>query len=157
MSASDYAAWWGAVIATLVFLWELFKWSRSGPRVVVSATPNMSEVSGGELHKERSIFVEAVNRGDQATVLTHLVGYVYRDWLHHLLRRKAQPFAVVMNGMGPQLPYRLEPGARWTGGIDQQDLLSKFGHSAYLRCGVADSMTGKQHLVLLRLEKLQME
>jgi hypothetical protein len=155
MTASDAAAWWGAVVATLVFVWELFKWTRSGPRLVVKATPNMIEVAGGVAGEEPRVFVEAVNRGDTATVLTHLVGYVYAGRISQLLRRRAGAFAVVTNGMGPQLPFRLEPGARWTGGIDQADLRSKFGSKGYLRCGVADTVTGRNHLVTVRLADLK--
>jgi hypothetical protein len=115
----------------------------------------MIEFTAGRRGKTSSILVEVINRGDQATLLTHLVGYVYPDRLHHLLRRKRQGFAVVNNGMGPQLPFRIEPGGRWTGGIDEQDLLEKFSRSGYLRCGVADSMTGKDHLVLVRLADIK--
>lgn len=155
MTASDIAAWWGATIATLVFLWELFKWTRSGPRLAVTATPNTIEVSARRRGKTSNILVKVINRGDQATVLTHLVGYVYQDRVHHLLRRKPQSFAVVNNGMGPQLPFRIEPGGRWTGGLDEQDLLEKFSKSGYLRCGVTDSMTGKDHLVVVRLADIK--
>jgi hypothetical protein len=33
LDASDYAAWWGAIVATIVFVWELVKWRSSGPRL----------------------------------------------------------------------------------------------------------------------------
>ena len=51
MEASEIAAWWGATIATLVLLWDIFKWKRAGPVVTISASPNMTIV-GGVPHEE---------------------------------------------------------------------------------------------------------
>ena len=33
MNASDCAAWYAAVLATFVFVWDMVKWKRSGPRL----------------------------------------------------------------------------------------------------------------------------
>ena len=41
MEITEIAAWWGAIIATLVLLWDMYKWERSGPIINVSASPNM--------------------------------------------------------------------------------------------------------------------
>lgn len=38
---SDYAAWWGAVIATLALIWNIVIAARSGARVKVRVSPNM--------------------------------------------------------------------------------------------------------------------
>jgi hypothetical protein len=154
MTASDFAAWYGAALATMVFAWEIWKWLRSGPRLRVSAQPNMSHVTpSGGFGGDRVIFVEAVNCGDQATEITHLAGHVYRSrWAE--FRRKGEHFLVVNNGVGPQFPYRLEPGARWTGGINQ-DELEKHGKEGYLKCGVIDAVSGKQTLAVVKLSALK--
>ena len=104
---------------------------------------------------DQVIFVQAINRGDAATELTHLVGYVYKSRLHLLLRRLKKPvgqFAVVTNGAGAQLPFRLEPGGRWTGGILQDELVKKFPKSGILRCGVVDTQTGKRTCYLVTVK-----
>lgn len=68
MSASDVAAWWGAVIATLVLVWDVFKWRKSRFSIKVSASPNMSPLNApeGKLEDDKNIFVEVVNRGDKS-------------------------------------------------------------------------------------------
>lgn len=74
-------------------------------------------------------------------------GYVYGNWLHHLLRRKAQPFAVVMNGMG------LSRRTDWNSAYNGQGVSIKrtcFRNSKpppIWRCGVTDTTTGEQRLV----------
>lgn len=34
---TDIAAWWGAVVATIVLVWDVVKWSRDRPRIQVGA------------------------------------------------------------------------------------------------------------------------
>lgn len=36
MSATDIAAWIGAVTGTLVLIWDVYKWMQTGPKVKVS-------------------------------------------------------------------------------------------------------------------------
>lgn len=75
MNASDVAAWWGAIIATLVLVWDVFKWRKSRFSIKVSASPNMSSLNPlkEKLEDDKNIFVEVVNRGDKVITLTHLV------------------------------------------------------------------------------------
>jgi len=40
-SASDFAAWWGAIVATLAVIWNIIVAIRSGARVQVKANPDM--------------------------------------------------------------------------------------------------------------------
>src|SRR5690349_2162397 len=108
-SVSDYAGWWGAIVATFLALWEVWKYARSGPRIHVHLAPNMQSFSDGQLETEMRILVTVTNRGDQATELTHLTGAVFKNRIHRMRKKYAGRFAVINNAMGPQLPFRLEP------------------------------------------------
>ena len=44
MKITDWAAWWGAIIATLVLVWDMYKWKRSGPIINVSASLGIKTV-----------------------------------------------------------------------------------------------------------------
>jgi len=44
MKVTDLANWWGAFIATLVLVWDMYKWKRSGPIINVSASPGIKTV-----------------------------------------------------------------------------------------------------------------
>ena len=44
MKVIDLANWWGAFIATLVLVWDMYKWKHSGPIINVSASPGIKTV-----------------------------------------------------------------------------------------------------------------
>lgn len=153
MSASDVAAWWGAVIATLVLVWDVFKWRRSRFSIKVSASPNMSSLNPleGKLEDDKNIFVEVVNRGDKVITLTHLVIKHYSN-LWQLLRRKPTMQGLIPQPGGAQpIPYELEPGKRWTGLIDQKDVEKKSGGQGFFYCGVNHTASNKAAMVRVRL------
>ena len=76
---TSFVAWWGAVVATLVLLWDIYKWTKSGPSVVISARPDMKTFVGApqNLSEKKYILAEAVNKGNKKTTITHLVSYHY--------------------------------------------------------------------------------
>ncbi len=41
MSATDIAAWIGAVTGTQVLILDVYKWLQTGPKIKVSVAPNM--------------------------------------------------------------------------------------------------------------------
>jgi len=45
IKASDFAAWWGAILATVVLLWDIFKWRATRVRLRITAQPNMQTVT----------------------------------------------------------------------------------------------------------------
>ena len=122
MSASQIAAWWGAIIATLVLGWDVFKWKQTGrPRLQLKALPDMKPhgpVPNADPNKTY-VLIEVVNVGDKKTEITHLTGLYYRSRLQRLRGRNEQAFVVLNPAFSTQFPCFLEPGQRWTGGIEQ--------------------------------------
>ena len=151
ISASDWAAWWGAITASGVLAWDIYKWRKSKSNIRVSASPNMQTLSGGHLEDDKKIFVEVANNGDKTTTLTHLVVKHYKNFFD-LLRRKSSMQGFVPNPVGNPLPYELAPGKRWTGLIDQKDLEGKSAGIRYLYCGVHHTASKKAKMVRAKFD-----
>lgn len=140
MSPSDIAAWWGAVVATLVFLWELYKWQRSEPQLEVSVAPNMETYGGARAYgKGPFIVVEVRNNGDRKTTLTQLVGFCFKHPLDRWLRRNFAHSFIVSNPSAGKLPHGLEAGERWLGILVQNEELENWSREFELRIGVSHS------------------
>ncbi len=136
MSATEIAAWWGAAIATLVLVWDIFKWQRSGPIVVVSANPNMVVLGGslpGTRQDKKYIAINVTNNGDRPTTITHCVTYYYANIFKRLLNKSSEQFVIHPLGTQP-IPHVLEPGGQWLGAGEQTEefvTLSRKGHLCF--------------------------
>ncbi len=123
---SDYAAWWGATIATTLLLWDIFKYFQEKPRIKVNVRPytvyKNSEVIEVETLKsgqktstmKPSIHIEVSNIGKTATTLLNL----------HV-EGKLQQYQGVYASTEPEfpqakkLPVLLNQGETWICGFDQ--------------------------------------
>ena len=145
MNATELAAWWGAAIASLVLVWDIFKWKRTGPILKVSASPDMQTIGGlpDGLQDKKFVAVEVTNTGDRKTTLTHLVGFHYASKFQWLRRKKNKTFIVANPAFSATLPHVLESGERWLGGIEQNKELEEISRKGYLYCGVYHS-SGKR-------------
>lgn len=149
MTPSDYAAWFGAVLATIVFIWEVAQWwLNRGTSLRVRASPNMREFTQGlGFTSGPAVMVEVVNTGDRATTLTHFVGEHYTGWWTRLRRKTETNFFVPDPGYGQPLPYVLEPGQRWLGKVEQNEDIEKWSRDDRLYLGVNHSLAKKAHVV----------
>lgn len=152
MEASIVAAWWGAIVASIVLLWDIFKWATKGARVSVSAAPNMQTLNPIEkkLDDNKLIFVEAINHGDMPTTITHLVFFQYESIFKKILKKAKNQGVITNPGAGCQIPFLLSPGCRWTGSIDQNDIAEKLGTDGLFYCGVIH--TSRKKPVLKRVD-----
>jgi hypothetical protein len=145
MKATEIAAWWGAIIATLVLAWDMYKWKRSGPIINVSASPNMQTFGGvsNGLENKTFVVVEITNTGGRKTTLTKLVGFHCKSIFQKLRRKEDESFIVDNPAPSQPLPHVLGPGERWLGSIEQNEELEEMSRSGYLFCGVYHS-SGKK-------------
>lgn len=152
MSLSEVAAWWGAGIASMVLLWDIYKWLKSKSNVKVSASPNMQTINSieGCLGDEKYIAVEVVNQSDRLTTITHLVIAHYQNVWHKLINKKSTQGVITDPLGGPPIPHELAPGARWIGMINQNDVVTKIGESGLFYCGVLH--TAKKNPVMVKVK-----
>lgn len=150
MSPSDIAAWWGAAIGTAVFGWDIYKWRTAGPKIEVSASPNMLQFAGdGSPSTGPYLAVEARNNGDRKTTITHVVLFWYRSKHRKLLRKQADKSFIVPCQEPVPLPHVLEPGERWMTMTKQDGDMEGMGRTGALYAGVIHS--GSKRPVLVRV------
>jgi hypothetical protein len=117
MDVGDIVAAYAAVVATIVLVWDVIKWLRSGARLKGHASINMKRFfPDGRIDERENLIVLAVrNVGDAPTAITN-VGLVGRSrWGKH--RWGA---VVPQPSFSGPLPFTLEVGQQWLG-IVQQD------------------------------------
>ncbi len=156
-SINDYAAWWGAVIATLVLILNVITLLLSGPRIRVRASPNMQIFPQNTTIGENKtyILITVTNRGNSATTLTHFHGY-YANNLWNLLRKKKRiRFVLPVNLLlGKVIPYVFASGEEWSNMVEQSDIQKDLGNG-YLYIGVSHSQNNRPTYVRVRLNSQQ--
>ena len=136
MSSTDLAAWWGAVVATVVFIWDIYKWKTQGPKLKVTVSPNMVVMGDPTREGKTWVSISVTNVGDRPTTIKGVGMEHYQSrWLR--LKSTADKAAVFPNpNDNYPLPRILNPGEEWRGLIPQarDDLgidlaaLSRSGH-----------------------------
>lgn len=147
MEPTVVAAWWGAIIGSLVLLWDIYKWLKSGPILRITALPNMNYLGpeGEGYSKENTyIFVEATNVGNRKTTLTNLCGYYHENLFKKITKQKPKYSFVVATPLSNQrIPYPLAPGEIWTGSILQNEDVEKMVNEGFFYVGLAHSSSSK--------------
>jgi hypothetical protein len=142
-TASNIAAWWGAIIATLTLIWNIIVAIRSGARIKVTATPNVKVYPIQPITENKTyISVKAVNHGTSPTTITHFSGYYAKD-LWSLVIGKKQFFVINTHpNLGKSVPYVLGPGEEWSSLADQKDITEK-SDGGYLYMGVRHNQSNR--------------
>lgn len=152
LTLTAIAAWWGATIATLVFLWDIYKWNQAGARVPLTVSPNMERMGvmpNWEGPNQTLVAVEAVNMGSKKTTITHMFACYFPNLWARLRRKSTRTLFVALPGGNQPLPHELEPGARWVGAMVQDQELEELSRNGYLYVGIHHSMAKKGLLARL--------
>lgn len=150
MDASTWAAWWGAVSGSLAVVWEVFRWANSGPRLQILASPDMQLITPGYgIDETRYINVVVTNSGDSPTTITHFCACTYRNWFDRLRRKKSQLF-VINTGQEAPIPYKIEPGERWSAMTPQKQAMELAGNNLFY-IGVQHALARRPNYVRVRL------
>ena len=120
-SSTEIAAWWGAITASVVFLWDVYKWKTQGPKLVMKLSPNTRIFSNGSLHSTRFVSVTVSNIGNQPTTIKSVGGEYYTNWFKRFRKQTydGRAFVVMDPECAEQLPRVLKSGEEWTGLIPQ--------------------------------------
>ncbi len=128
MNYTVIVAWWGAIIATIVLIWDVIKWHRNTARVRVTtkinvfyddgeimAIPGASDGPSGRL--KEYIHVEVINVGTLPTTIMSIMA-----------KKRFKSGEVGESGkafkehLGKPLPCVLKPGEVWSCRADQARL-----------------------------------
>jgi len=120
MTSTEIAAWWGAIIASVVLLWDVYKWKTQGPKLVMRLSPNMQVWGDPSREGKTWVSVTVSNIGGRPTTIKGVGMEYYPSWLERL-RNCAEKAAVFPNpNDGFPLPRVLNPGDEWCGLIPQK-------------------------------------
>ena len=153
-SLSDLAAWWGAVVATIVLGWDVYKWKMDGPKLTMRVSPNMLVVGDPTREGKKWVSVTITNVGNRPTTLKG-IGIEHYDSLLNRLRRQTKLAAVFPNPSDKHpLPRILNPGDEWCGLIPQERVdkglsLEEMAKNGYLMISASHSHTQKSTQVRL--------
>jgi len=139
MEPTDVAAWWGALVATLVLVWDVIKWARRGARVSLRVQTNMQLLGGYPKDENTYISVRATNSGDASTTIENMGFIYYKNWWHRVFHRPEQQFVVSNPGDGFPLPHTLPAGAIWDGRAIQDSKIEDLAASGILMCWLSFS------------------
>lgn len=152
IGTTEIIAAYAAVVATVVLVWDVYKWKASGPRIRFSVSSDMKILQyPGIWETATFVHAKAVNAGDLPTTITTLGIQHYKSWLSCILGRPDHRGVIVNTGSKP-LPHILEPGTVWTGLIDQSSI-EDFARSGILFCELYLSHRRRPKKARIRLEK----
>ena len=143
--STDVVAWYGAVLATLVFAFELWKWVNSRARLRITIAPNtwypdsdvlkVTKTEHGEQRELRSYFhIEVSNIGAMPTTILSIEATTahinpFERWIEN---RKSRHFRGVISYAGgaftphegKKLPHVLGPGEVWSCRVGEDGVYS---------------------------------
>jgi hypothetical protein len=132
-SWSILAAWWGAVIATIVLLFDFYKWARSGPRIRCDPKYGWKMKVDGVDDDNEYIFFPVTNAGDRPTTITRQGALYSPDRIKRYFCKPKEQFFFKggLHGMG-KIPMIIKPGEIWDGCAaitdDMHRLMNKVGY-----------------------------
>jgi hypothetical protein len=137
--ATEVVAWWGAVLSTTVFLWDIYKWQTSGPKLRVTIKPNMETINVPEYDGKKLLIFEVANCGDRPTTITNILFVRYNSTWARLRQRASNTFFIKNPNPRQPLPCEIKPGNIWTGLGIQGDELEGRARSGQMFCVVLHS------------------
>lgn len=122
-SSTVIVAWWGAILSTVIFVWDIYKHVTAGPKLRIAVRPGVVTVNMPEYDGKRLVSVTVTNYGDRPTTLTNLEVQCFKKrWRFRKKIPDHVAFVKVPNTY-QQIPCELKPGAVWTGFALQGELL----------------------------------
>ena len=138
--STEIVAWWGAILARIVFIWDIIKWRLAGPRLRLTVRSGMKSFNLPEYEGKTLIMADVVNCGDRPTTITHLCFVHYRTFWGRF-RNRSETNLWIPNPGRVQLTFELNPGTSWTGVTIQTPELEKITSEGHLICAVYHTHT----------------
>ena len=154
-SASNAAAWWGAIVATIVLVWDIVKWSRQGARLVISAYGDRKRfVSGVGALQGEVVLVTIKNRGRAPTTISGMGMVWFESLWRRLLKRSHSAYLVLVESPKP-IPHILPPGEEWSGWFQQTPELREFAATGIVVLQVSSSHRNRDQRAVVQFNKVR--
>lgn len=130
----EFVAWWGAILATVVLAWDIYKWRTAGPKLRTTVQTGMQSINMPQYDGKTLITVNVSNYGDRPTTITNL-GYLYFPNYWRRFRHWPEKAFVIPNPSDTQrLPFELKQGSLWSGIAIQDTEIAKMAKEGLLYC-----------------------
>lgn len=109
MSPSDYAAWWGAGLATCAIAWDVIKWRKTRARIKIEITPKVGRFyPNSNMDETAKILIKVINSGEQTSTVMKVELITYHSRFDSLFRKnKRQSLGVAKDSPQELLPGRI--------------------------------------------------
>lgn len=142
----DPVAVYAAIVATVVLIWDVVKWIRSGPVLKLECMPGRKIVGGGQSNRfsDKTItHIKVSNRGSKATTLNNVAVIWYKNFWDRIRNKPAMQGLIPDPKLTQDFPYELAPGSEWSGAIDEGSLDKKIKESGIAICQLFHSFSDK--------------
>ncbi|OOE63468.1 hypothetical protein [Salinivibrio kushneri] len=158
LSVSEIAAWWGASVATIVLVWDVFKWISNGPKLSMLLSPNMQVLGDPSREGKTWVSITISNTGSRPTTLKGVGIEFYDSFAQRLLGKPSHAALFPNPNDNLPLPRVIQPGDEWTGLIPQErvdkDLsLQKMAHEGHLMVWASQSHSKRSKRLRLVIER----
>jgi len=136
---TEIVAWWGAIVATGVLIWDVIKWRLAGPKLRRTVKTGMQPFNILVYEGKTVIIAHVTNYGDRPTTITHLAFLFYRNWWRRLVRKANENYIIMTPNTIHPVPYELKPGTTWDGIAVQEKKTDKMAREGHLICALYHS------------------
>ncbi len=143
MSTTDIIAILALVIASGSFALELKRWFDQGPKLHLSLIADAVMVPDDDGRDK--LFLTVTNRGDVPTLVTHMIVYVYDDWLRYL--RGKRSMQGVVNSTIQAIPSVVPVNGTFKGMLVYNEELKEARERKRLYVGVICSHSSRDFLI----------
>lgn len=143
-------AWWGAIIATIVLIWDIYKWKTSGAKLRVTVSPHRVILNDPPREGNIYISIDIENIGDRPTTLQGIYLRHYMDFIKKVVRRTSKQGYINADTNFP-LPYVINPGTTWMGLVIQKKEIEDMSRQGYLYFDLKHSQNRRAKKMRIRI------
>ena len=143
IDTTTFIAWWGAILSSLVLLWDIYKWWSSGPKIRFTVQTGMESIGMPMFDGKTLILANVTNYGEQPTTITNLGLFYYKTTWSLIRRRPDQAFIIPHPNTDFPLPFQLKQGNVWAGITVQDEQLTEMATNGKLYCVLSHSHSEK--------------
>lgn len=155
MDQLTFIAWWGAIVSTVVFVWDIYKWKTDGAKLNVQLAPNMQSIGDPRRDGITWVSITVTNIGSRPCTIKSVGMWYYKNH-HNFIRHKPDLAAIFPNPNDSlPLPRVLNPGEEWIGLVPQDRLFEGIERKASERMTIwlSHSQSNKPIRKLLLMPK----
>ena len=136
-------AWWGAILSTLVLVWDIYKWKMSGPKIRFTVQTGMESINMPKYDGKTLILTNVTNYGEQPTTITNLGLLWYKSIWSQIRSRPDKAFVIPNPNFDFPLPFQLTQGSVWSGITVQDEQIIDMATKGRLYCMLSISHSKK--------------